>query len=44
MPQPEQAQLRGLLCKYAEAVKGPEWDKQDIGDTADAARAAITEM
>jgi hypothetical protein len=44
MPQPEQTQLRGLLRKYAEAVKGPEWGKQDIGDTADAARAAITQM
>jgi len=44
MPQPEQTQLRGLLRKYAEAVKGPEWDKQDNGGTADAARAAITEM
>ena len=44
MPQPEQTQLRGLLRKYAEAVKGPEWDKQDIGGITDAARAAITEM
>src|ERR1700757_3113173 len=44
MPQPEQTQLRGLLRKYAEAVKGPEWRKQDVGGTADSARAAITEM
>jgi purine-cytosine permease-like protein len=44
MPQPEQTQLRGLLRKYAEAVKGAEWDKPDVGGTTDTARAAITEM
>jgi hypothetical protein len=32
------------LRKYAEAVKGPEWDKQENGGTADSARAAITDM
>ena len=44
MPQPEQAQLRGLLRQYAQAVKGSEWDTQDVGGTSDAARGAITGM
>lgn len=44
MPEPEQTQLRQLLRKYATAVEGPEWDKQDVGGTSDTARAAITQM
>jgi Protein of unknown function (DUF4239) len=44
MPAPEQAQLRGLLRQYADAVKGPEWDRLDEGGTSDTARAAITQM
>ena len=43
MPVPEQTQMRGLLRKYATAVEGPEWNKQDVGGTSDA-RAALTEM
>jgi hypothetical protein len=44
MPVPEQAQLRRLLRQYADAVKGPEWDRQDEGGTSNTARAAITQM
>lgn len=44
MPQPEQTQVRELLRKYAKAVEGPEWDKQDIGGTSDTARVALTDM
>ena len=44
MPAPEQAQLRRLLRQYADAVKGPEWDRQDEGGTSNTARAAITQM
>ena len=44
MPQPEQTQVRELLRKYATAVEGPEWDKQDIGGTSDTARVALTDM
>jgi hypothetical protein len=44
MPQPEQAQIREQLRKYAEAVQGPEWGKQDFGRISNTARAAITGM
>lgn len=44
MPQPEQTQMREQLRRYANAVKGPEWDKQDSGGTSDTARAALTHM
>jgi hypothetical protein len=44
VPQPEQSQLREQLRKYAVAVQGPEWDKQDSGEISSTARAALTEM
>ena len=44
MPEPERTQMRQQLRKYATAVEGPEWAKQDEGGTSDTARAAITEM
>jgi hypothetical protein len=44
LPGPEQARFRQLLRTYTNAVKGPEWDKQDEGGTSPVARAAITEM
>ena len=44
MPEPEQTQMKQLLRRYATAVAGPEWDRQDSGGTNDSARAAITEM
>ena len=43
MPVPEQTQMRELLRKYAKAVEGPEWNKQDVGGTS-TALAALTEM
>src|SRR6516165_5432270 len=44
MPAPEQTQLRQLLRKYTDAVKGPEWARVDEGGTSGAARSAITQM
>lgn len=44
MPEPEQAQVRQLLRQYANAVAGPEWDRQGNGGTSDSARNAITGM
>lgn len=44
MSQPEQAQAREQLRKYAGAVQGPEWGKQEFGDITNTARAAITGM
>ncbi len=44
MPAPEQMQMRVLLRKYATAVEGPEWERQDDGGTTDTARSAITDM
>lgn len=44
MPQPEQSQLREQLRRYAGAVQGPEWGKQDFGLISNTGRAAITDM
>ena len=44
MPVPQQTEMRELLRKYATAVEGPEWNKQDVGGTTDTARDALTEM
>src|ERR1700747_561761 len=44
MPEQEQTQMRQLLRQYANAVAGPEWDKQVSGGTSDSARNAITGM
>ncbi|OBH47632.1 hypothetical protein A5682_07050 [Mycobacterium mantenii] len=40
MPEPERTEVQELLRKYASAVAGPEWNKQNN----DGARAAITRM
>ncbi|WP_406815997.1 DUF4239 domain-containing protein [Mycobacterium sp. M23085] len=40
MPEPERTDVQVLLRKYATAVAGPEWNKQNN----DGARAAITRM
>jgi hypothetical protein len=44
MPQPVQLQLREELRKYAGALQGPEWGKQEFGSIGNAGRAALTEM
>ena len=44
MPQPEQSQMREQLRKYAGAVQGPEWGKQNFDRISNRGRAAITEM
>ena len=44
MPEQEQTQMRQLLRQYANAVAGPEWDRQVSGGTSDSARNAITGM
>ena len=40
MPEPERTEIQVLLRKYASAVAGPEWNRQNN----DGARAAITRM
>ncbi|OBA86711.1 hypothetical protein A5662_26645 [Mycobacteriaceae bacterium 1482268.1] len=44
MPQPEQSQLREELRKYALAVQGPEWDRQQTGAVSTEARGEVTQM
>lgn len=44
MPQPEQSQLRQQLRKYAEALQGPEWGKQEFGSIGNEGRAALTDL
>jgi hypothetical protein len=45
MPAPEQAQMRTLLRKYADAVSGPEWrDAMASGSGTESARDALNEM
>jgi hypothetical protein len=44
MPQPAQLQVREQLRKYAEALQGPEWGKQEFGDIGNAGRTALTQM
>lgn len=44
MPQPAQSQVREQLRKYAEALQGPEWGKQEFGDIGNAGRTALTQM
>lgn len=43
-PQPEQSQLREQLRKYAAAVQGPEWGKEEFGNISNAGRTALTQM
>src|ERR1700752_4508838 len=44
MPQPEQSQLREQLRKYAGALQGPEWGKQEFEKISSTGRTALTEM
>lgn len=44
MPQPEQSQVREQLRKYAAAMQGPEWGKNEFGNISNDGRAAITAM
>ena len=44
MPEPEQSQLREQLRKYAGALQGPEWGKQEFDRISNTGRAALTEM
>jgi hypothetical protein len=44
MPQPEQAQVREQLRKYAEALQGPRWGKQEFGEISNTGRAALTDL
>ncbi len=45
MPASEQAQMRGLLRKYAGAVEGPEWQNAiRAGSGTESARDALNEM
>lgn len=44
MPQPEQAQLREQLRKYAAAMQGPEWGKNEFGNISNDGRAALAAM
>jgi hypothetical protein len=44
MPEPELAQLREQLRKYAKAVEGPDWEVRDGSAGSEDARTAITEM
>src|ERR1700722_12654367 len=43
-PQPEQSQLREQLRKYAAAVQGPEWGKEEFGSISNNGRTALTQM
>lgn len=44
MPQPEQGQVREQLRRYAAAVQGPEWGKEEFGPISNNGRHALTEM
>jgi hypothetical protein len=44
MPEPERAQLREQLRKYAKAAVGPDWEAIDSNGGSGDARGAITEM
>ena len=44
MPQPERAQLREQLRKYAEALQGPNWGRQEFDEIRNEGRAALTQM
>ncbi|MGV0677710.1 hypothetical protein A5667_04845 [Mycolicibacterium fortuitum] len=44
MPQPEQTQVREQLRRYAAAVQGPEWGKEEFGTISNNGRHALTEM
>ncbi len=44
MPQPQQAQVREQLRRYAAAVQGPEWGKEEFGTINNDGRHALTEM
>jgi hypothetical protein len=45
IPEPLRTELRQQLRKYAEAVRGSEWNTDEAGDGAsDNTRAAITDM
>ncbi|MDV3129118.1 DUF4239 domain-containing protein [Mycobacterium sp. 21AC1] len=44
MPQPEQAQVRAQLRRYAAAMQGPEWGRSEFGNIGNEGRAALTAM
>jgi hypothetical protein len=44
MPQPEQAQVREQLRKYAEALQGPRWGKREFGEISNEGRTALTQL
>jgi len=44
MPPAEQAQAREQLRKYAEALQGPKWGKQEFGEISNTGRAALTQL
>ncbi|KHO26170.1 hypothetical protein A5761_21140 [Mycolicibacterium setense] len=44
MPQPEQTQVREQLRRYAAAVQGPEWGREEFGTISNNGRSALTEM
>lgn len=44
MPQPQQAQVREQLRKYAEATQGPEWGKEEFGSISNNGRKSLTEL
>ncbi|WP_029111123.1 DUF4239 domain-containing protein [Mycobacterium sp. URHD0025] len=44
MPQPQQTQVREQLRRYAAAVQGPEWGREEFGTISNNGRSALTEM
>ncbi|MCV7284346.1 DUF4239 domain-containing protein [Mycolicibacterium wolinskyi] len=44
MPQPEQSEVRAQIRKYATAMQGPEWGKNEFGNISNDGRAALTAM
>ena len=44
MPQPEQAQIRDELRRYAAALQGPNWGREDFSSISNNGRNALTEM
>lgn len=44
MPQPAQTQVREQLRRYAAAVQGPEWGREEFGTISNNGRSALTEM
>jgi hypothetical protein len=44
MPQPEQAQVREQLRKYAEALQGPNWGKGEFNEISNTGRTALTQL